>query len=171
MLVVSLGCTLQILASLRVFGAECHYICPFWYHFGLFIKKFTKTTVTLRKRKSPLGVSRSQCKFQPHPHWSSLGVYFKLSTSIPVTFKNMVAPPPPALNFPKPASKLSIFCWAKRKARERVSGPFACWSCATSRDSPKWRACAQTIAPPALSKHYSTPNVGIMVKIVGLVFL
>ena len=76
MLVVSLGCTLQILASLRVVGAECHYICPFWYHFGLFIKKFTKTTVTLRKRKSPLGVSRSQCKFQPHPHWSSLGVYF-----------------------------------------------------------------------------------------------
>ena len=52
MLVVSLGCTLLILASLRVLGSECHYICPFWYRFGLFIKKFTKTTVTSRKRKS-----------------------------------------------------------------------------------------------------------------------
>ena len=41
------------LVSLRVFGMESHYICPFRYHLVLCIKKFTKTALTLTTQKSP----------------------------------------------------------------------------------------------------------------------
>ena len=56
---LSLGCKLQILVSLRVFGMESHYICPFRYRLVLCIKKFTKNALTLTTQKSPLGVSLS----------------------------------------------------------------------------------------------------------------
>ena len=50
---LALGCSLQILVSLRVFGMESHYICPFRYHLVLCIKKFTKNALTLTTQKSP----------------------------------------------------------------------------------------------------------------------
>ena len=39
---LALGCKLQILVSLRLFGMENYYICPFRYRLVLCIKKFTK---------------------------------------------------------------------------------------------------------------------------------
>ena len=54
---LALGCKLQILVSLRVFGMESHYICPFRYGLVLCIKKFTKNALTLTTQKSPSGVS------------------------------------------------------------------------------------------------------------------
>ena len=56
---LALGCKLQILVSLGVFGMERHYICPFRYCLVLCIKKFTKNALTLTTQKSPLGVSLS----------------------------------------------------------------------------------------------------------------
>ena len=53
------GCKLQTLASLRVFGMESYYICPFKCCLVLYIKKFTKNALTLTTQKSPLGVSLS----------------------------------------------------------------------------------------------------------------
>ena len=78
-----LGCKLQILVSLRVFGVESHYICPFWCRIGLCIKNFTKNALTLTTQKSPLGVNLSLS----HAH-ICLPHEFNLDflTSIPVTF-------------------------------------------------------------------------------------
>ena len=57
---LALGCKLQILVSLRVFGTESYYICPFRYRLVLCIQKFTKkNALTLTTQKSPLGVSLS----------------------------------------------------------------------------------------------------------------
>ena len=56
---LALGCKLQILVTLRVFEMESHYICPFRYHLGLCIKKFTKNALTLATQKSPLEFSLS----------------------------------------------------------------------------------------------------------------
>ena len=81
---LALGCKLQILVSLRVFGMESHYICPFRYRLVLCLKKFTKHALTLTTQKSPL--ARDQFKLEPHPHWSPLGVNLNFPTSIPVTF-------------------------------------------------------------------------------------
>ena len=56
------GCKRQIFVSLRVFGMESHYICPYRYRFVLFLKKFTEYTEnapTLTTQKSPLGVNLS----------------------------------------------------------------------------------------------------------------
>ena len=54
---LTLGCKLQILVSLRVFGMESYYIYPFRYRLGLCLKKFTKNALTLTTQKwSPLGV-------------------------------------------------------------------------------------------------------------------
>ena len=39
---VAFGCKRQILVSVRVFGMESHYICPFRCRLVLVIKKFTK---------------------------------------------------------------------------------------------------------------------------------
>jgi len=39
---LALGCKLQILVSLRVFGMEIYYICPFKYRLVLCRKKFTE---------------------------------------------------------------------------------------------------------------------------------
>ena len=50
------GCKLQTLASLRVFGMESYYICPFKCCLVLYIKKLTKNAMTLTTQKSPLGV-------------------------------------------------------------------------------------------------------------------
>ena len=56
---LALGCKLQILVSLRVFGMESHYICPFRYPLVLCIKKFTKNAPTLTTQKSPSEVSQA----------------------------------------------------------------------------------------------------------------
>ena len=56
---LALGCKLQILVSLRVFGRESRYICPFRYRQVLCIKKFTKNALTRTTQKSPLGVTLS----------------------------------------------------------------------------------------------------------------
>ena len=56
---LALGYKLQILVSLRVFGIESHYNCPFRYRLVLRIKKFTKNALTLTSQKSPLAVSLS----------------------------------------------------------------------------------------------------------------
>ena len=42
---LALGCKLQILVLLRVFGVESHYICPFKYCLVLCTKKFTKNAL------------------------------------------------------------------------------------------------------------------------------
>ena len=44
---LALGCKLQLLVSLRVFGIESLYICPFKYRLVLCIKKFTKKCALL----------------------------------------------------------------------------------------------------------------------------
>ena len=55
-----LGCKLQILVLLRVFGMESHHIWPFRYRLVRCIKKFTKNALTLlTTQKSSLGVSIS----------------------------------------------------------------------------------------------------------------
>ena len=57
---LTLGCRLQVLVSIRVFGMESHFICPlFRYFLILYIKKFTKNVLTLTTQKSSLGVSLS----------------------------------------------------------------------------------------------------------------
>ena len=57
---LTLGCRLQVLVSIRVFGMESHFICPlFRYFLILYIKKFTKNVPTLTTQKSSLGVSLS----------------------------------------------------------------------------------------------------------------
>ena len=56
---LALECKLQILVSLKVFGMESYYICPFRYRLGLRIKKFTKNALTLTTQKSTSGVSLS----------------------------------------------------------------------------------------------------------------
>ena len=50
---LALGCKLQILVSLRVFGTESRWICPVRHHLVLFIEKFTKNALTLTTQKSP----------------------------------------------------------------------------------------------------------------------
>ena len=57
---LALGCKLQILVLLRVFGVEGHYICPFKYRLVLCTKKFTKNALTLITQ-------------QFHPHCTLLG--------------------------------------------------------------------------------------------------
>ena len=44
---LAFGCKLQILVSLRLFGMESHYICPFRYRSVPCIKKFTENALTL----------------------------------------------------------------------------------------------------------------------------
>ena len=39
---LALGCKFQILVSLRVFGMESHYICPFRYHLSTVHKEIYK---------------------------------------------------------------------------------------------------------------------------------
>ena len=80
---LALGCTLQILVSLKVFGMESYYICPFRYRLVLYIEKVTKNALTLTTQKSPLGVSLSLS----HTH-IGLPWWFNVNfpTSIPVTF-------------------------------------------------------------------------------------
>ena len=56
---LALGCKLQILVSLRVFGMKSYYICPSRYRLVLCVKKFTKKYLTLTRQKSTLGVSLS----------------------------------------------------------------------------------------------------------------
>ena len=56
---LALECKLQILVSLKVFGMESYYICPFRYRLGLRIKKVTKNALTLTTQKSTSGVSLS----------------------------------------------------------------------------------------------------------------
>ena len=79
----SLGCRLQIFVSLKVFGMESYYICPFRYRLELFMEKVAKNALTLTTQKSPLGVSLSLS----HTH-IGLPWWFNVSfpTSIPVTF-------------------------------------------------------------------------------------
>ena len=55
---LTLGCELQILVSIRVFRTESHYICPFSYQLGLYMKKFLKNAVSILVW-TPLGVSLS----------------------------------------------------------------------------------------------------------------
>ena len=52
----ALGCKLQILVSLRVFGVRRYHICPFTYLLVLCITKFTKNALPLITEKSPIGV-------------------------------------------------------------------------------------------------------------------
>ena len=56
---LALGCKLQILVSLRVFGMKSYYICPSRYRLVLCVKKFTKNALTLTRQKSTLGFSLS----------------------------------------------------------------------------------------------------------------
>ena len=75
---LALGCKKQILVSIRVFGMESHYICPFRCRLVMCVKKFTKNALTL--------TLRAQLNLQPHPHWSPLGFNLNFPTSIPITF-------------------------------------------------------------------------------------
>ena len=77
---LALGCKFQILVSLRLFGMESYYICPFRYRLVLCIKKFIKCPDTDHTEIS----LRGQFKLEAHPHWSPLR--FKFRTSIPGTF-------------------------------------------------------------------------------------
>ena len=88
---LALGCKLQLLVSLRVFGIESLYICPFKYRLVLCIKKFAKNALTVTTEKSPLGFS---LELGPHPHWSSLEVYFEFADEHPRHFYIGVPPPP-----------------------------------------------------------------------------
>ena len=88
---LTLGCKLQILVSLRVFGMESHYIGPFRYLLVLSIKKFTKNVLT----DSTEIFLRGQFKLEPHPHWSPLGVSFEFSDEHPHHFYVGVPPTPP----------------------------------------------------------------------------
>ena len=54
-----LGCKLQILVSIRVFGMESHFICLFRYRLILYMEKFTKNVLTMTTQKYPLGVRLS----------------------------------------------------------------------------------------------------------------
>ena len=62
---LALGCKLQILVSLRVFGMKSYYICPSRYRLVLCVKKFTKKCPDTDETEIYL---RGQ--FKPHPHWS-----------------------------------------------------------------------------------------------------
>ena len=76
-----LGCKLQILVSIRVFGMESHFICPFRYRLILYMEKFTKNVLTLTTQKSPLGVSLSLS----HTHTGlPSGFNLNFPTSIPL---------------------------------------------------------------------------------------
>ena len=55
---LTLGCELQILVSIRVFRTESHYICPFSYQLGLYMKKFFKNAESVLVW-TPLRVSLS----------------------------------------------------------------------------------------------------------------
>ena len=79
MLIVSLrGINFRFWSHLRG-----QYICPFRYHLGLCIKKFTKNAITAFTLKSPLEVSLSLS----HTHISlPQGCNFNFLMSIPVTF-------------------------------------------------------------------------------------
>ena len=59
---LALGCKLQILVALRVFGMESYYICPFRYRLVLCIQKFTKKCPDTDHAEISL---RSQFKFEP----------------------------------------------------------------------------------------------------------
>ena len=62
---LALGCKLQILVSLKVFGMESHYIfAPFKYRLVLCIKKFKKDALKVTKQKSPFGI----CLSLSHTH-------------------------------------------------------------------------------------------------------
>ena len=94
-----LVCKLQILVSIRVFGMESHFICPFRYRLILYMEKFTKNVLTLTKHKSPLGVSLSLS----HIHTGlPQGFNLNFPTSIPLASPSFgcvpnPAPPPPPL--------------------------------------------------------------------------
>ena len=79
MLIVSLrGVNCRFWSHLR-----CQYMCPFRYHLGLCIKKFTKNAITPITQNSPLEVSLSLS----HTHISlPQGCNFNFLMSIPVTF-------------------------------------------------------------------------------------
>ena len=86
---LALGCKLQLLVSLRVFGIESHYICPFRYRLVLCIKKFTKNALTVTTQKSPLGFSLSLS----HTHIGLPKRFISnLLTSMPVTFTSESPP-------------------------------------------------------------------------------
>ena len=79
---LALECKLQILVSLRVFGMESHYICPFKFRLIMCIRKFTNNTLTQTTQKSPLGVSLSL----GNTHIGLLyGLILNFPTSIPVS--------------------------------------------------------------------------------------
>ena len=79
---LALECKLQILVSLKVFGMESYYICPFRYRLGLRIKKFTKNALALTTQKSTSGVSLSLS----HTYTPLGGFNLNFPTSITVTF-------------------------------------------------------------------------------------
>ena len=62
---------------------ESHYICPFRYHLGLCIEKFTKNALTLATQKSPLEFSLSFS----HTHFGlPKGFNWNFSPIVTVTF-------------------------------------------------------------------------------------
>ena len=79
----ALGCRLQILVSLSVFGMESHHVCLLKYRLVLCIKKFTKNALTLTTQKYSLGVSLNLS----HTHIGlPYGFNLNFPTSIPVAF-------------------------------------------------------------------------------------
>ena len=80
---LALGCKLQILVSLRVFGMEIYCICPFRYGLVLCRKKFTEKCPDTDHTEIPF---RGQFKLKPHAHWSTLGYNLNFPTSIPAHF-------------------------------------------------------------------------------------
>ena len=106
---LSLGCKLQILVSLRVFGMRSYYICPFSYCLVLCIKKFTKNVLTLTTQKSPSGVSLSFSHTHIGHPW---GFSLNFLLSIPDTFIWESHLPPPR---PPGATALPVLvfrlCW------------------------------------------------------------
>ena len=80
---LALECKLQILVSLKMFGMESYYICPFRYRLGLRIKKFTKNALTLTTQKSTSGVSLSLSHTCIGLPW---GFNLNFPASITVTF-------------------------------------------------------------------------------------
>ena len=70
---LALGCKLQILVSLKVFGMESHYIyiCPIQVSLSTVHKEIQKRCPDSDKTEISL---RDLFKLEPHPYWSPLVV-------------------------------------------------------------------------------------------------
>ena len=88
---LALGCKLQILVSLKVFGMDMHYL-PIQVSLSIVHKKiYKKCPYTDHTEISLTG----QFKLEPHLHWSPLGISLEFSDEHPCCVYMRVPPPPP----------------------------------------------------------------------------